>query len=115
MRIAIIDKQVGNYLKGEYVKEKGITKLKITSEAVDVNGDFGRKLECEVTYDGQTQESPNKWTLNKRSRNALIDKFGPDTTKWIGNVVPIETSLTEKGRAIYVDEVELAKVQEVLA
>ena len=97
------------------MKSKGIAKLKITSEPKDVDGNFGKKLECEVSFLGQTEGSPNKWTLNKKSRNALIDKFGADTIKWIGQEVPIETAQTEKGRAIYVDEVELAKIQEVLA
>lgn len=70
---------------------------------MDVDGNFGKKLECEVSYDSFKDGSPNTWTLNKKSRNALIDKLGNDTTKWIGFKVPIETAITEKGRAIYVD------------
>ena len=105
-----IEKQTGDYLKGEFVKEKGITQLKITSEPKDVQGDFGIKLECKVSYDGFSTGSPSTWTLNKKSRNALIDKLGNDTAKWIGFVVPIETAITEKGRAIYVDIPALTKL-----
>ena len=111
--MGVIEKQVGTYLKGDYVKEKGITKLKIMSEARDVDSNFseGKKLECKVSYDGQIKDGPDTWTLNKKSRNALIDKLGADTVKWIGFVVPVETAITEKGRAIYVDMVELGKIQ----
>lgn len=105
-----IEKQTGNYLKGDFVKEKGLTELKITSEPKDVNGDFGIKLECQVSYDGFGTGSPSTWTLNKKSRNALIDKLGKDTEKWIGFVVPVETAITEKGRAIYVDIPALDKM-----
>jgi len=96
------------------VKEKGITVLKIITEPRDVDGDFGKKLECKVTYDGIREGSPNQWSMNKKSRNALIDKFGNDTLKWVGKLIPIETATTEKGRAIYVDEIELKKVQETI-
>jgi len=65
-----------------------------------------------VSYQGVTDDSPSTWSMNKKSRNALIDKFGNDTEKWIGKKVPIETSITEKGRAIYVDVTELNKAQE---
>jgi hypothetical protein len=105
-----IEKQTGNYLKGDFVKEKGITQLKITSEPKDVQGDFGIKLECQVSYEGFNTGSPSTWTLNKKSRNALIDKLGNDTEKWIGFTVPVETAITEKGRAIYVDIPALQKL-----
>lgn len=110
--IGVIEKQVGEYLKGDYVKEKGITKLKILTEPKDVDGDFGEKLECQVSYEGQTAKAPRTWTLNKKSRNILIDFFGDNTVNWINKIVPIETAQTEKGRAIYVDLTELQKIKQ---
>jgi hypothetical protein len=107
--MGIIEKQTGNFLKGDYVKEKGITKLKILTEAKDVDSEFGAKLECEVSYDNMNKESPTSWSMNKKSRNILIDQFGDNTKNWVNRIVPIETALTEKGRAIYVDTVEMAK------
>jgi hypothetical protein len=108
--MTVIEKQSGNYLKGDFVKEKGLTQLKITSEPKDVQGDFGIKLECQVSYENFSTGSPSTWTLNKKSRNALIDKLGNDTAKWIGFNVPVETAITEKGRAIYVDIPALTKM-----
>lgn len=109
--MGIIEKQVGDFLKGDYVKEHFITNLKIVTEPKDEEGDYGRKLVCKVSYDGNTETSPRTWSMNKKSRNELIDKLGTDTTKWIGFVVPIETAPTEKGRAIYVDSVRLQKME----
>lgn len=64
-----------------------------------------------MTYDNIAPNWPNHWTLNKKTRNILIEHLGNDTMKWIGVIIPIETAPTEKGRAIYVDENELKKVQ----
>jgi len=49
-------------------------------------------------------------TLNKTSRNALIDKYNGETSKMLNKRIPVETAKTEKGRAIYVDREELAKI-----
>lgn len=110
--MAEIEKQVGEYIKGEFVKERGITVLKIEDEPKDVDGQFGTKLECKISYQGQKQGDPYKWTLNKKSRNMLIDKYSIPGVKFntnvlIGKEIPIETAVTEKGRAIYVDEIKL--------
>jgi len=103
-------------LKGEFVKERGIDFLKIESEPKDVAGEFGIKLECEVSFEGQTKEDPHTWTLNKKSRNALIEKFSEpgkpfNSVVLIGQRIPIETAPTEKGRAIYVDELRLKAIK----
>ena len=64
--MAQIEKQTGEYLKGDFVKERGIQELQITSEPKDVDGDFGKKLQCEVTYPNFEKGDPYKWTLNKK-------------------------------------------------
>ena len=108
--MGVIEKQLGEYLKGDYVKEKGITKLKILTEAKDSDSkDFGVKLECKVSYDGMVKDSPDTWSMNKTSRNALIDFLGADTKNWVNRIIPIETAVTEKGRAIHVDVAEMKK------
>lgn len=104
-----IAKQTGEYLKGDFVKDRNITEFQIISEPKDVDSDFGRKLQCEVTFPGQEKEDPFKWTLNKKSRNILVDYFGTNSENWMNKTVPIESAPTEKGRAIYVDEARLKK------
>lgn len=95
------------------MKERGIDTLIIVTEPKEVDGKFGVKPECEVSFQGQTEDDPHSWTLNKKSTDALIDKFGTDSKKWMGSKIPIETAPTEKGRAIYVDTDKLNKKEEV--
>ena len=76
----------------------------------DVESEYGVKLECKVNYDGFVKGNPYIWTLNKTSRNALIDKYGNDTAKLLNKKIPIETATTDKGRAIYVDKEALSKL-----
>jgi hypothetical protein len=114
--MAVIEKQTGEYMKGEFVKERQITDLKIEDEPKDVSGEFGVKLECKVSFAGQMKEDPFKWTLNKKSRNVLIEHFSVPGTKFdsvilVGQTIPVETGATEKGRAIYVDEARLKLIQ----
>lgn len=73
------------------------------------------KLQARVSYFGQTKEDPYLWTMNKKSRNVLIEHFSDqhkpfDSIVLVGHTIPIETAPTEKGRAIYVDETELKKI-----
>ncbi len=95
------------------MKERGIEVLIIVTEPKEVDGKFGIKPECQVSFQGQTEDDPKFWTLNKKSTNALVDKFGTDSTKWMGVKIPIETAPTEKGRAIYVDIDKLNKKEEI--
>ena len=93
------------------MKERGLDTLIIVTEPKDVDGTFGIKAECQVSFKGQTEEDPKFLTMNKTFRNAMVDKFGTDSKKWMGVQIPIETAPTEKGRAIYVDIDELNKVE----
>ena len=100
------------WLKGEYVKDKGIGELKILDEGKAVNGDFGFKVETKVSYEGQTDDSPNTISWNLTSVKILEKIFGKETKDWIGKTIPIESSRTEKGYAIYPDEKLLGKVSQ---
>lgn len=114
--MVVIEKQLGEYLKGDFVKERNITELKIENEPKDVSGEYGMKLECKVSFNGQTKEDPTTWTLNKKSRNVLIDHFSQPGVKFdsvilVGQTIPIESAPTEKGRAIYVDVEKLKLIK----
>lgn len=110
--------EAGNYLKGEFVKERGITSLDISNaKNVEFEQEGKKKIrvQVDVTYKGQGKDDPNKWTMNQTSARVLAEHFrSDDSEKWHGKI-PIETAPTEKGRAIYVDKIELKKSQGVLA
>ena len=96
-------------MKGEYVKEKGLIELKITNEAQKIDTDFGKKVECKVSYNGQGKDDPDTWTMNNTTAKLMQSNFGKDSKDWIDKIIPIEYGKTEKGYAIYLDETKLSK------
>ena len=89
-------KESGNYLKAKYVRDHKITELQITDartiEFVEFEGKDGKstkKIRCDVSYKGQSKEDPSSWTMNSKSRNALIQAWGGDTDEWVNKPIPI--------------------------
>ncbi len=100
----------GNTIKVEFVHEKKITSLKIkdegemvTYEAKKEGDSASTKLVIGVAYDGQGDGDPNKWSMNNKSRNALIDIWGDDTADWVGKIAEISTSGDGEFKHIVVD------------
>ena len=100
----------GNTLKVADVVEKKITSLKITDEGemrtyeAEKEGDkSSTKLVIGVLYEGMTDTDPHQWSMNNKSRNALIDIWGDDTTEWVGKTVEIQLEGTGEYRHITVD------------
>jgi len=88
----------GEYLKAKFVKENKVTELKIDDarsiEFVEFEdkknpGKKQQKIQCHVVYSGQGKEDPSIWTMNNKSRNALIEVWGKDTDKWVNKKIPI--------------------------
>lgn len=108
----------GNFISGEYVKEKGITEFDISNARnveFEKDGKKKTRVQVDIAYKNQGKDDPNTWTMNQTSARVLAEHFGSvDSDKWHGKI-PVETAPTEKGRAIYVDKVELKKKQGVLA
>ena len=61
------------------------------------------KLVLGVSYEGQGKEDPQKWSLNNKSRNALIDIWEDDTANWVGKTVEIALSGDGEYKHIIVD------------
>ena len=100
----------GNTLKVADVVEKKLTKLKITDEGEmktyegEKEGDKSTtKLVVGISYEGQNKGDPTKWSMNNKSRNALIDIWGDDTENWIGKEAEIQLEGTGEYRHIVVD------------
>ena len=74
------------YIKAEDIAGvKEDTVFKILTEPSIMDGEYGKKVECEiqVTIGDKKQEDRFKWTINDRNRNNLIDKFGNESKKWV--------------------------------
>ena len=100
----------GNNLKVEFVEEKKITSLKIVDEGEMVTYDAKNegdkattKLVIGVNYDNKKVGDPNRWSLNNKSRNALIDIWGDDTSDWVNKVAEISISGEGEYKHIVVD------------
>ena len=100
----------GNNLKVDFVTERKITSLKIIDEGEMVtyqpkndSEKASTKLVVGVNYDGKSDGDPDKWSLNNKSRNALIDIWGDDTTNWIGKIAEISISGEGEFKHIVVD------------
>lgn len=105
----------GNFLKIKFVKENKITELQITDartiEEVTFPGKDGKpdtkKIQCEVSYKDQGKEDPNVWTMNNKSRNALIDAWGDDTDNWVAKTIPITLGGTDEYEHFLVDSMRI--------
>ena len=100
----------GNTLKVADVIEKKLTKLKITNEGemktyeADKDSDKSTtKLLIGISYEGQKDGDPTHWSMNNKSRNALIDIWGDDTADWMGKEAEIQLEGTGEYRHIVVD------------
>lgn len=104
-------------MTGEYVKEHDIAELDIsnaTNITFDDNGVKKVKVQVDVKYRNQKDADPNKWTMNDTTARTLAEYFGTkSSSKWTGRI-PIETSKTAKGYAIFADSIKLKKTQSVL-
>jgi hypothetical protein len=107
----------GNFLKIKFVKENKITELQITDairvEIVTFAGKEGKpdthKIQCEVSYKNQEKEDPNIWTLNSKSRNALIDAWGDNTDNWVNKKIPITLGGSGEMEHILVDSMRIGE------
>lgn len=102
-------------LDGEFIKENNITKLVILQEPKIPENGFSRSVIARVQCN-DSKKTIALWTLNKQSKNALIDKFGTDTLKMTGKEIPIIASPYGRDKhTINVNREELLKRQTVIA
>jgi len=85
-------------LTSNFVQEAAILAVVITGEptlqkfTVGKNGDRREvdKIVCPVSYQGQQPGMPDQWILSAiKGRNSMIDLYGSDTNKWIGQTVDV--------------------------
>lgn len=107
----------GEFLKASFVKTNKIVELKIMNkddfERVTFEGKDGKKsqtkLQAKVIYNNYKPGSdmPNKWTMNGKSQNALIEAWGDDTDNWVGKKIPITIAGEGEMQHILVDSMRI--------
>jgi hypothetical protein len=89
--------------------------LIILEEPKIPNESFSNTVKARVQCNDK-KESIGVWTLNKQSKNALIDKFGSDSLKMVGKQIPVMAEPYGRGKfTINVNRTELMKKQTVIA
>lgn len=114
-----VPKSLGDNVKVGLVKDLGITSLKILDEGTFVkyaplkDGDREvEKLVVKVSFDGQKDHHPFKWPMNDKSRNAVIDIYGDESSKWEGKTIDIQVAGAGEFEHIAVDVVRTEKRKE---
>ena len=103
----------GNYMTGEFAKKRELKELTIVGKPTNVTLTDPLtkvakvKVQAKIKYAGQNKEDPDTWTMNSTSAKILGKKFGLEESNWENKKIPIEVSRTEKGYAIYADEMKL--------
>ena len=102
----------GNFLKAKHLDEYRILALRIVSEGAMSEHTFDdgsqvKRVQVDISYDGQTEESPNKWGMNAPSLNALIDILGANDTGWRDIDIPVVAHGTGTMRHVKVHRLQL--------
>ena len=85
MRIEATSGGVGKFVDKKSLKNGDL--VKITSEAIWVEGQFGKQLVAKVRIKGQTEDV--NMVIGSPTRNALISAFGDDSVGWVGKVLTV--------------------------
>jgi len=102
------------YLNRKIVNDKGVKKIKITSEPIFVETEFEGKKSTRLEALCSTQVADPKqvrWQMNPTTQNYMVDKYGSDSKAWIGK--EIEVAVKQAGSAspaVYPKDCSLEKV-----
>jgi len=110
------EKAESNFIKAAFVEKNKIIELQISNKDSikfhTFDGKDGKpdvqKIQCEITYKGQTDDSPSEWSLNNKCRNAIIDAWGEETDNWVNKPIPITLAGEGEMRHILVDSLRIA-------
>lgn len=105
----------GSYITREFVEERQITLFTIENEGEIVTferekGGSVEKISLGVSYEDQRDDDPKTWTMNNKSRNAIIDLFGSETKNWVGRKVEIKIEGSKEYRHIAVDMIRTRRL-----
>jgi len=114
--VQITKAEVGGtpFLNKKIVQEKGVKKVKITTEPKMVDTEYEGKKSTRLECVCSTQVDDPKdvtWQMNPTTQNHLIEKFGTETKNWVGK--EIEIAVKQAGSAspgVYPKDCSLEKV-----
>ena len=109
----------GNYLNGSFITENEVTEVVIDDQARVVEKPFKNdktgldetkslvEVNCVANDENKTRVL---WTMNKTSRNLIVDVLGEDEVKWIGKIIPVVVDASLGKAAVYPNRVLFQKL-----
>ncbi len=88
------------FVKADDIKGKLETIFKILEEPIEVQGNYGKKLECRI----KIHDDFAKWSINTTNKDMLIDAYGPETSDWIGKELKVHVENINGKDAIILDK-----------
>lgn len=77
------------FVKAEDIKGVLDTTFKILEEPIEVQGTYGKKLECRIQMQNGSEKAFAKWSINNTNKDLLIDGVGSETSDWIGKELKV--------------------------
>ena len=103
--------EIDRDLTADFIKDNDITTLVILEEPRIPDGSFSNSVIARVQCNDK-KKTIVIWTINKKSKNIIIDKFETDTIKMVGQKIPIIADEYQRGKyTININKEELMKKQ----
>lgn len=80
------------------------TVFKILDEPIEVQGKYGKKLECRIQMQDGNNKANAKWSINNTSKDTMIDGCGKETEEWIGKSVKVHKATINNKDSILVNK-----------
>lgn len=122
-REKMIEKQEsgkGKYLNVDFVNTNKVTEVRINTKAEIVEREFKDKKTGEMiektlvevmVIANDEKKTEVLWSMNKTSRNIVVDVLSTDEDTWIGKIVPITVSASDgMTAAIYPDKIRFEQL-----
>ena len=98
-------------LTSKFIQDNNITELVILGEVRGADGEYGIRYDTKVNCN-DSKKTLAMWSINKASKNFLIDLFGTNTKEWMGKKIVIQLNPYGDGKySIVVNSEKTAKIQ----
>ena len=82
----------------------GKTVFKILDEPIEVQGNYGKKLECRIQMQEGDDKALAKWSINNTSKDILIDGISDKTEDWVGTSIKVHKATINNKDSIIVNK-----------
>jgi len=99
-----------DFINAQFVTDNKLDSVQIVSDVEVSASKFDEKKTqhvVSINYQGWIKGSPSKWKLPASAINALIDKYGDETSNWVDKKVPITLAGDGQYKHVTVDKLRI--------